>query len=233
MTVSAPSLRLAEVFGPTLQGEGPSAGQRALFVRLSGCNLDCSWCDTPYTWDWSRFNREEQATEMTAADVASWALGHQSDLVVVTGGEPLIQQRQLRDLVAELVATGCRVEVETNGTIAPDEALIELVTAFNVSPKLGGSGIPVQRRLRRTAMEVFRDCGKAVFKFVITGPADIEELVQLQAELALSRVWVMPEGTTEAAVLAGLRDLVEPALAHGWNLTNRLHVLLWGDERGR
>lgn len=226
------SLRVAEVFGPTLQGEGPSAGQRALFVRLSGCNLSCRWCDTPYTWDWTRFSRDEQATEMPVADVASWALARESDLVVITGGEPLVQHWQLRELVAHLSAAGRRVELETNGTIAPEPSLIDLITCFNVSPKLGGSGVPEHRRLRRQALVAFRDCGKAVFKFVITGPADIEELVRLQTELSLSRVWVMPEGATEQSVLTGLRTLAEPALSYGWNLTGRLHVLLWGDERG-
>jgi 7-carboxy-7-deazaguanine synthase len=235
MTVlaSPSTLRVAELFGPTLQGEGPSAGQRALFVRLSGCNLDCGWCDTPYTWDWRRFSPEEQVTEMAVADVASWAVGQDTDLVVVTGGEPLVQQRRLGGLVTQLAAAGRRVEVETNGTIAPDDHLIASISTFNVSPKLSGSGVPAHRRLRPMALQAFRDCGKAVFKFVITGPADIQELAELQADLSLDPVWVMPEGTTESAVLAGMRELAEPALAHGWNLSPRLHVLLWGDERGR
>ncbi|MEV4709597.1 7-carboxy-7-deazaguanine synthase QueE [Actinoplanes sp. NPDC049316] len=235
MTVlaSPSTLRVAELFGPTVQGEGPSAGQQALFVRLSGCNLDCGWCDTPYTWDWRRFSPEEQVTEMAVADVASWAVGQDTDLVVVTGGEPLVQQRRLGGLVTQLAGAGRRVEVETNGTIAPDDHLIASISTFNVSPKLSGSGVPAHRRLRPTALQAFRDCGKAVFKFVITGPSDIQELVELQAELSLEPVWVMPEGTTESAVLAGMRKLAEPALAHGWNLSPRLHVLLWGDERGR
>ena len=237
MTTSAPDqsrlLQVAELFGPTFQGEGPSCGQRALFVRLSGCNLDCGWCDTPYTWDWERFSRDEQTVEMPIADIASWAGGLDTDLIVITGGEPMIQRRRLRELAAELLAAGHRVELETNGTIAPDVALIDVISAFNVSPKLSGSGVPEHRRLRRQALAAFRDCGKAAFKFVITGQADIEELVQLQTELSLRRIWVMPEGTTEASVRAGLRQLAEPALTHGWNLTSRLHVLLWGDERGR
>lgn len=233
VSTSTPKLRVAELFGPTLQGEGPSTGQRALFVRLSSCNLDCGWCDTPYTWDWNRFNRDEQATEMAVADVVSWAIGHDTDLVVITGGEPLVQQRRLGQLVDQLGDAGRRVELETNGTIAPDERLITSIGTFNVSPKLSRSGVPAHRRLRPEALRAFRDCGKAVFKFVIAGPADITELVELQAELSLDQVWVMPEGTTENAVLAGMRNLVEPALAHGWNLSSRMHVLLWGDERGR
>ncbi|MEU8658345.1 7-carboxy-7-deazaguanine synthase QueE [Actinoplanes philippinensis] len=233
LPTSRSTLRVAELFGPTLQGEGPSAGQRALFVRLSGCNLDCGWCDTPYTWDWDRFNREEQATEMSVAEVASRVVSQDTDLVVITGGEPLVQQQRLGALAAQLAGARRRVEVETNGTIAPDERLIAAVGTFNVSPKLSGSGVPVHRRLRPKALRAFRDCGKAVFKFVITGPADIQELVELQAELGLGRIWVMPEGTTESAVLTGMRNLAEPALANGWNLSPRLHVLLWGDERGR
>jgi organic radical activating enzyme len=87
-------LWVAELFGPTWQGEGPSAGQRAVFVRLSGCNLDCRWCDTPYTWDWSRYDPAEQSRVMTCDAIRDWALAQDVDLVVVTGGEPLIQQRQ-------------------------------------------------------------------------------------------------------------------------------------------
>jgi 7-carboxy-7-deazaguanine synthase len=233
-TIDAPApLRVAELFGPTFQGEGPSMGQRAVFVRLSGCNLTCGWCDTPYTWDWTRFDQADQVQVMTLESVLRWVLDQDSDLVVVTGGEPLIQQHRLLPLTTALTDAGRRVEIETNGTIAPTPALTTLVHQFNVSPKLPGSGVPVTLALREPALVVLAATGKAVFKFVLATPADTSALVALQRRLGLTDVWVMPEGTTEDAVISGARDLVEPALVHGWHLSLRLQVLLWGDHRGR
>jgi 7-cyano-7-deazaguanosine (preQ0) biosynthesis protein QueE len=231
-TASA-QLRVAELFGPTLQGEGPSIGQRALFVRLSGCNLDCSWCDTPYTWDWTRFDQAEQSHTAPITQILDRVLAHDADLIVITGGEPLIQQRRLLPLVAALRSAGRRVEVETNGTIAPTSELAGQVSGFNVSPKLAGSGVAADQRIRSAALASLRDTGKATFKFVIAMPGDVEELAALQKEHRLAPIWVMPEGTTAERVVDGLRALAEPALVHGWNLTPRLHVLLWGDQRGR
>lgn len=225
------ALRVAELFGPTFQGEGPSAGQRAVFVRLSGCNLSCAWCDTSYTWDWSRFDQAGQSRDMPAGDVRDWVLARDTDLVVITGGEPLIGHRRLLPLIAALTAAGRRVEIETNGTIYPGTAVAALVR-FNVSPKLASSGVPAGRRIRPGVLRALRDSGESIFKFVISGDADVAELVRLQAELGLAPVWVMPQGVTESSVLAGLRALSGPALEHGWNLTTRLHVLLWGNERG-
>ena len=229
---AAGSLRVAELFGPTVQGEGPCAGQRAVFVRLSGCNLDCSWCDTPYTWDWTRFDPGEQSREMPVEAVLDWVLEQDAELVVITGGEPLIQHRRLLPLVAGLAAQGRGVEIETNGTIDPQSLLGTQVT-FNVSAKLAGSGVRVQRRIRPDVLRVFADSGRAVFKFVISDTTDVAELIALQSRLDLRPVWVMPQGRDEASVLAGLRALADPALTHGWNLSTRLHVLLWGDQRGR
>ncbi|TQS42790.1 7-carboxy-7-deazaguanine synthase QueE [Cryptosporangium phraense] len=227
------TLRVAELFGPTLQGEGPSAGQRAVFVRLSGCNLDCGWCDTPYTWDWARFDPAQESRTLPVQAVLDWILGRDTDLVVITGGEPLIQHARLTPLAQALAAAGRRIEIETNGTIAPPDRLIECVERFNVSPKLGGSGVPIGRRIRPAALEALRGTGKAVFKFVIGAPEDLAELADLQARFGLAPVWVMPQGTHPADVVEGLRALAEPTLAHGWNLSSRLHVLVWGDQRGR
>jgi 7-cyano-7-deazaguanosine (preQ0) biosynthesis protein QueE len=225
-------LRVAELFGPTLQGEGPSAGQRAVFVRLSGCNLDCAWCDTPYTWDWSRFDQAAESREMDAGEISDWVLARDADLVVVTGGEPLVQSRRLLPLITALTTGGRRVEIETNGTIYPGEA-VTVQVRFNVSPKLAGSGIPAGRRIRPASLLALRDSGKAVFKFVISDECDVAELARLQARLGLAPIWVMPRGVTAQSVLAVLRALAAPALEYGWNLSPRLHVLLWGDERGR
>jgi 7-carboxy-7-deazaguanine synthase len=237
MTASSLSrgLLVAEMFGPTFQGEGPSCGQPALFVRLSRCNLSCPGCDTPYTWDWRRYDPRVEARRLPAGEVLSWLLHRPARLVVITGGEPLLQQQLLLPVVEALADAGRRVEIETNGTIAPTTPLAAAVSAFNVSPKLAGFAAPADaaRRINPAALQALAATGKAVFKFVVTGPADLAEIDHLQAELELDPVWVMPEGTATERVLAVMREVADDVLARGWHLTSRLHVLLWGDTRGR
>lgn len=226
-------LTVAEVFGPTLQGEGPSLGRRCGFVRLGACNLDCSWCDTPYTWDWRRFDPRRELRRMEPAEVTAAVAAMGVDMLVITGGEPLLQARALLPLVDDAAARGWRVEIETNGTIAPPAELAARVDAFNVSPKLASSGIAPASRLRPAALAALRDGGRAVFKFVVTSVADLDEVAAVAAEHRLCPVWVMPEGTTAEVVVARMRELAGPALERGFRLTPRLHILLWGDERGR
>jgi 7-carboxy-7-deazaguanine synthase len=226
-------LVVAEVFGPTLQGEGPSAGRRCGFVRLGGCNLDCSWCDTPYTWDWTRFSPESELRRVAVTEVVASVEAMGVDMLVITGGEPLLQARALLPLLAAAGERGWRVEVETNGTVAPPPEMAARVTAFNVSPKLANSGIGESVRIRPAALEALRTTGCAVFKFVVTAASDLDEVAALVAEHRLEPVYVMPEGTTAEVVLARMRELAGPALARGFHLTPRLHILLWGDRRGR
>lgn len=226
------SLLVTETFA-SFQGEGPSAGQPAAFIRLSRCNLTCGFCDTPYTWDWSRFRPDDEATRQPTGELAAWAMAQQARLVVITGGEPLIQQPALAPLVARLADAGRQVEVETNETIAPAPQLAEMVSRFNVSPKLSGSGVAGNRRLVPAALAVLAATGKAVFKFVICHSRELAEVAALEEKYGLAPVWLMPEGTSEQAVLEGMRTVAAEALARGWSLSGRLHVLLWGDERGR
>ena len=93
------TLVVSEVFGPTLQGEGPSAGQRAGFVRLGRCSLSCSWCDTPYSWDWKRYDPAVELRELPVGEVAASIRAMDVPMVVVTGGEPLLQQRAIVELL--------------------------------------------------------------------------------------------------------------------------------------
>lgn len=225
-------LAVSEVFGPTLQGEGPTAGRRAGFVRLARCNLDCGWCDTAYTWDWERFDPAVEVHPLAVDDVVDRLVAMDPGRIVVTGGEPLLQQPALVPLLRACVDRGWPVEVETNGTIVPDPELVELVAQFNVSPKLVNSGVAPERALRPAALTALRDTGRAVFKFVVTGPADLDEIGDVVERFDLSPVWVMPEGTSAATLVPRLRELSDAVVARGWNLTPRLHVLLWGDERG-
>lgn len=206
-----------------------------MFIRLSRCNLACPACDTPYTWDWSRFDPTAEASRISVDELVGWAVASSTELVVITGGEPLLQQTALVGLVRALTDAGRRVEIETNGTRVPSPELIEAVAQFTVSPKLSafGAGMGEARRIEPAALRGFVCCGKSVFKFVITTSADLAEVTEMEQRFGLSPVWVMPEGTTREAVLSGMSWLAEEALTRGWHLSGRLHVLLWGDERGR
>lgn len=225
-------LVVSEVFGPTLQGEGPSLGRRAGFVRLGRCNLACSFCDTPYTWDWERHDPQTELRRVAASDVAEQVQAMRVRLVVITGGEPLLQQSRLPELLAELHPSH-DVEMETAGTIAPSDELAAMVARFNVSPKLSNSGMPVERRYKPDVLRAFEATRKASFKFVVSEIAHLDEVHTVVSECGLREVWVMPEGVTPDAVVTRGAALAEAVVARGWNMTTRLHVLLWGDERGR
>lgn len=226
-------LVVAEVFGPTFQGEGPSLGRRAGFLRLGRCNLDCSWCDTPYTWDWDRFDPAEELRHESAVSILARLDAMAPEIVVITGGEPLLQQRRLVPVLDGCTARGWPVEIETNGTIVPDDRMVRLVRQWNVSPKLANSGIPFEKRIRPEALAALRATGRAVFKFVVTHAADLDEIAELVDAHGLEAVWIMPEGTDAATLVERSRQLADPVLERGWNLTSRLHVLLWGERRGR
>ncbi|MGH3900351.1 MAG: 7-carboxy-7-deazaguanine synthase QueE [Pseudonocardiaceae bacterium] len=227
---SDPSVVWCETF-VSLQGEGPLAGQRAAFVRFAHCNLTCVWCDTGYSWDWARFRRDRETQRGPVTEIASWVRAQAVDLVVVTGGEPMLQQEAVQRL-AELCAPA-RVQVETNGTRIPTASLGTVVELFVVSPKLANSGVARHRRIVPAALRTLAATGSLAWKFVAVGPADLDEIDALVTAYGLAPVWVMPEGTTEEQILARARSLVDPVLDRGWHFSLRLHTLLWGDRRGR
>ncbi len=154
------------------------------------------------------------------------------DMVVVTGGEPLLQQRALEALLGAIRARGWRVEIETAGTIAPAMAG-RLVDQWNVSPKLANSGNPLERRYKPEVLRAFEVTGRAVFKFVACEPSDLEEVAAIVEACGLTNIWVMPEGTDAATLGRRSAALADDVVKRGWNLTTRLHILLWGDTRRR
>ncbi|MER6116110.1 7-carboxy-7-deazaguanine synthase QueE [Streptomyces sp. NPDC001743] len=229
-------LIVAERFGvevPTFQGEGPSGGHPALFIRLSRCNLSCTKCDTKYTWDWSQFDPRKESTKQAVADLVIWATSSPVELVVITGGEPLLQQAALVPLVETLLAAGKRVEFETNGTIAPVPELLVDGVRFNVSPKITTFGMDEAKSVVPTALETFVASRRAAFKFVASSAGDLDRIAELVDSHQLAPVWVMPEGTTADAITATTRVLADAVAARHWHLTTRLHVLAFADARGR
>jgi 7-carboxy-7-deazaguanine synthase len=215
---------IAEKFG-SVQGEGPWTGQRCVFVRFSRCNLKCSWCDTKYTWDWTQYKPIEVSTRAPITDLVGWVAGQDVDLMVITGGEPMLQQPAMTALAAG-VPGRVRVQVETNGTQPPDRALVDRVDLWVVSPKLANSGMSYGSCIVPAALAGLMATGRAAFKFVITDPViDFEEIAELVEEFGLAPVWVMPEGDTREKVLAGMDAITEPAVTRGWNVSTRLHIL--------
>lgn len=227
------TLRVAEIFGPTVQGEGPSTGQLCHFLRLSGCNLTCSWCDTPYTWDWTGRNGTIYSEAEESHDVPIDAVADQLSTarrIIVTGGEPLMQQPALVELLKLLDVP---VEIETNGTIIPSEDLAALTVRFNVSPKLRHSGVVVKKRLKPAPLHHLNRLD-SVFKFVCADDLDVAEVAAITqaAAIAADRVWVMPLGTTRIQTATNLHRVAETAIGYGFNVSTRLHVDLWNDQRG-
>lgn len=233
---AARRLIVAECFGfevPTFQGEGPSCGHPALFIRLSRCNLTCTKCDTKYTWDRSQFDLRKESTRRTAADLLAWATSSPVELVVITGGEPLLQQVRLVPLVRGLLAAGKRVEFETNGTLAPVPELVVEGVRFNVSPKIASFGVAEAKSVVPAALAEFAASGRAAFKFVASSLADLDRIAELADTHRLAPVWVMPEGTTADTITATTRVLADAVAARHWHFTTRLHVLAFADARGR
>jgi 7-carboxy-7-deazaguanine synthase len=245
MTTNLPQLSISEHFGPTLQGEGISAGKPAYFIRLGLCNLDCKWCDTPYTWDWTgkngyAYSKAIELRRLSILEIANFVPAT-CRLVVITGGEPMVQQTHLLGLVHVLRQRGHVIEIETNGTITPQSAdwlalaseYSDLGVQFNVSPKLSNSGVAVDKAIDIDALEQYVHLG-AVFKFVVQGEQCIEEVKWLCARLGLpaSAVYLMPEGRTQQQLLERMPWVFGACLAYGYNLSARLHTLAFNDERG-
>jgi 7-carboxy-7-deazaguanine synthase len=221
---------IAETFA-SIQGEGVLAGVPSFFIRTSGCNLRCVWCDTPYS-SWAP-EGERIAVEELVARAERSGLRH----VVITGGEPLLQ-REIGALTAPLAARGHHLTVETAGTVVKPFTC----NLLSISPKTGNSDPDGQwrerhRRLRRDLAPTRRLLElhpEYQLKLVVRGESDIAEALALVADLGAppDRVLLMPEGRTAAEVAARAAGVGRLCLAHGFRYSPRLHLDLFGSGRG-
>jgi organic radical activating enzyme len=219
----------------SIQGEGVSMGVPSVFLRLATCNLSCRWCDTKYTWDWQNFDYETEVVDLEESEVQAKIQAFDCSHLVITGGEPMLQQAGLAPLVKSLSEEGYTFEVETNGTIVPAPEMLRHIGHWNVSPKLRTSGNPSAGSQVPSALEVFAGLPEAYFKFVVTGESDVGEVCALRDRYGLEpdRVLLMPEGRTPDALARKSAWLSEACVKNGFRFTTRLHIILWGDERGR
>lgn len=235
----------------TEQGEGATAGKPAVFLRLHHCNLDCGWCDTPYTWDTTmaayHAEREKWELERTLQEIlGEWSEGRMKqqssatdsenvveERLVITGGEPLLQQVNLAKLLADSRLAKWKVEIETNGTILPSKELLDRAQ-FNCSPKLANSGVAIHRRLKPLVIQALQQVD-TYFKFVVNSRLDIDEIIRdftpHLATFPRERIYISPEGldvVTLDRVREEVRDQVDSL---GFRLGDRLHIRRYGNQR--
>jgi 7-carboxy-7-deazaguanine synthase len=230
----------------TLQGEGLSMGLPSVFVRSSLCNLHCTWCDTAYTWNWEgtkwnhedkkKYSKSEYIVELEASVVADLVAEYACFNVVLTGGEPLLQQPAWLTMIKCLRKRDAkyRFEVETNGTQLPDGDMAQAVDQWNVSTKLSNSGNAAKLRINTKAMQFFATSDKAWFKFVIQSAQDLAEVIELEAQFGISkeRILLMPEGRDEVSLQSRRLWLADLCRDQGYRFSDRLHIQLWGSKRG-
>lgn len=210
----------------SLQGEGPRLGVPAVFVRLAGCNLRCTWCDTPYSWT--------QGIPCEENDIARRILEllppqTNSAGLVITGGEPLLQQNALATLLNQLPPK-LHIEIETNGTLAPAPALAQRVNQWNISPKLPHAGNPAGKALRPDILATFAALPNSWFKFVVQQDSDWENIAALG--LPPQRIILMPCATTRSELAEQAPRIADLCIRHGIRYGHRLHIALWSDAKG-
>lgn len=233
----------------TIQGEGRSIGMPTIFIRSSLCNLHCQWCDTAYTWNWEdtnfatesgkKYRREDQIVSLPIEEIANH-VGDISDCpnFVFTGGEPLLQQRDWTALMKyfrkENPEQTFHFEIETNGTLAPNDGFLESIHQLNISPKLANTGVAEKLRIKPDALFQLATLEKSDFKFVIESDADFAEMQQLVSDFGIrhDRVFLMPKANSIDELDANSNRVADFCKDHGFRFSDRLHIRLFGAKRG-
>jgi 7-carboxy-7-deazaguanine synthase len=227
-------MKVSEIFY-SIQGEGILTGVPSAFVRLSGCNLRCVWCDTPYT-SWN-----PEGSDVPIAEILTSVGGFSASHAVLTGGEPMIFFESV-ELTRRLKEAGLHVTVETAGTVY-QPVVCDLMS---ISPKLGSS-TPFERedgrwaqrhdRLRYQPVVLRRLMAEYPYqlKFVVTSPDDMPEIKKMVEETGAdrNRVVLMPEGIDRETIRERALWIADLCKSEGFRYSSRLHVDLWGNERGR
>ncbi len=227
-------MRISEIFY-SIQGEGRLLGLPSVFVRTSGCNLRCRWCDTPYT-SWQAEGKSWLVKNILR-EVAQFPTRH----VVITGGEPLLAP-DIEELTLQLRLCGKHITIETAATIFKPVA----VDLISLSPKLANStpwrrskgefaAMHERRRLNYPAMQQFIDSYDYQLKFVVDRKKDLDEVHAVVGRLQhvdASKVMLMAQGVDQKELCRKAQWIVESCKQHGFSFTPRLQIQLFGNRRG-
>jgi 7-carboxy-7-deazaguanine synthase len=227
-------MRISEIFY-SIQGEGRLIGVPSVFIRTSGCNLRCVWCDTPYT-SW-----RPEGKDWTIKEILCEVRKYPSRYVVITGGEPLLAP-EIEGLTMALKRTGAHITVETAGTIfkpvACDLVSLSPKLAHSTPRKRAGGKFARMHEARRLNFEVmakFLEGYDYQLKFVVNQRDDFQEIraiLNKTGNVDPARILVMAQGKTRPELKAKASWIVELCKQHGYGFTPRLHIELFGNRRG-
>lgn len=210
------------------QGEGATIGKPCWFLRLSGCDLSCEWCDSKYTWHKDYLEKALKYNCETLAHLIAKAPTNINRLVI-TGGEPLLQMKGLAQLQQKIeLIKPFKYEIETNGLRIPEGLKID---NLNISPKLSTSGVDRKSRYKKEVLEKLSAWDQAIFKFVITSKEDIKEILNDYNFIDKDKIYLMPQGVSIYEQRKNSKGVIKWCTKHGFNFSPRVHILISGNKR--
>ena len=221
---------IVEIF-ESIQGEGKNIGKPVIFIRFFGCNLRCKFngenCDTPYSVN----KKSKSINEYSLVDILKKIKESKLKHIVFTGGEPLLHQNFIINLLNKLDYYS---EIETNSTLIPKKKLIELINLFTLSPKLKNSNQEKnyeKLRLNKSAIKSFPK-NKSIFKFVVNSSKDITEIKNIRKINPLE-TFLMPLGTTKKEIINVSKKVVALCIKYNFNFSPREHIIIWNGKKGK
>lgn len=231
-----PWLRVSEFYYDTIQGEGVYTGQPSAFLRLTGCTMNCTYCDTKEVWRTGNNYTYDELLRMIPPDLVVKL--HTGQHLVFTGGSPMIQQEQLVEFIRRFYSMYSFkpfVEMENECVLLPDMFTEDMVDCWNNSPKLSSSGVARNVRYKPTVIQKVAALPNSWFKFVITSEEDWTEIEKDFLKPALidrSQVILMPEGATRQEVEAKRELTINLAIKHSVRYCTREHIIVWDKKVG-
>lgn len=237
----------------SIQGEGRTMGRPAFFIRLSGCNLLCggmgtekdqqlhngaTWrCDTIEVWRKGTSYDTRALYDILCKQFNYDELVRKGVHTIITGGEPLLQQKAVLEFVHIVKGHARRdaiFEIETNGTVMPSLELSNQVKYYNVSPKLVNSGMPSDKRMKSEVLAHFNEKSQTIFKFVVSNDSDIQEVIHLVDifNLYRHRIWLMPAASDIPSLAINGEFVAKACIDNQFNYSHRLQVAIWDKTTG-
>jgi 7-carboxy-7-deazaguanine synthase len=230
-------LNVSEFFYDTIQGEGINIGVPSAFLRLQGCSMNCSYCDTNEVWRYGTpWSFKELIQEIDKTDLPEKLQAGQH--LVISGGSPLLQQERLANFLVEYdsyYGYSPFTEIENECVIQPNSWLSLVVNCWNNSPKLASSGMPTKLRYQPEVLAFLSKFSNSWFKFVISHGDEWNEIEELYLKPKLikrNQIILMPEGATREELEKNRDVVMEMAIRHGVRYSTREHIIIWSKKIG-